>query len=172
MTWPAPRGDWTDEVIAELKDLWAAGPSCSQIATALNKKFRTTYSRNAVIGKVTRLGLEGRGRASAPPGVRPKSAPKHRGGTKSRIVRSIATAPLPELRVIEAHVDPRPWLERRFGECNWLVSGDGADSLACCGTVYRRGWCRAHFRIGTQPAKVRDKVDERLEIKPGRRFAA
>ena len=46
---------WTDERVDTLKRLWGEGLSASQIATQLGG-----VSRNAVIGKVHRLGLEGR----------------------------------------------------------------------------------------------------------------
>ncbi|MFZ2868729.1 GcrA family cell cycle regulator, partial [Zavarzinia sp.] len=46
---------WTDERIATLRDLWEQGLSASQIATKLGN-----ITRNAVIGKVHRLGLSGR----------------------------------------------------------------------------------------------------------------
>ncbi len=46
---------WTDERIEVLRKLWAEGHSASQIATTLGG-----VSRNAVIGKIHRLGLSGR----------------------------------------------------------------------------------------------------------------
>ena len=46
---------WTDERVEQLKGLWSEGLSASQIARALGG-----ISRNAVIGKVHRLGLAGR----------------------------------------------------------------------------------------------------------------
>ena len=46
---------WTDERIAKLKDMWESGATASQIADELGG-----VSRNAVIGKVHRLGLEQR----------------------------------------------------------------------------------------------------------------
>ena len=46
---------WTDERVDALRKLWAEGLSASQIAGQLGG-----VSRNAVIGKVHRLGLEGR----------------------------------------------------------------------------------------------------------------
>lgn len=45
---------WTEERTEELKLLWDGGMSANQIA----KKFGVT--RNSIIGKVHRLGLEGR----------------------------------------------------------------------------------------------------------------
>jgi GcrA cell cycle regulator len=46
---------WTDERIEQLRQMWQAGMTASQIAEAL-----TGVSRNAVIGKAHRLGLESR----------------------------------------------------------------------------------------------------------------
>ena len=46
---------WTDERIDTLKTMWEAGQTASQIAEALGG-----VSRNAVIGKAHRLGLQSR----------------------------------------------------------------------------------------------------------------
>ena len=51
---------WTDERVVLLRELWAQGLSASQIAARLGG-----VSRNAVIGKAHRLGLEGRHRRFA-----------------------------------------------------------------------------------------------------------
>ena len=50
---------WTDDRVEKLKQLWGDGMSASQIAKALGG-----VTRNAVIGKVHRLGLSNRGTAS------------------------------------------------------------------------------------------------------------
>ena len=52
---------WTDERIDQLSRLWLEGRSASQIATALGGGL----TRNAVIGKVHRLGLAGRVKSMA-----------------------------------------------------------------------------------------------------------
>jgi GcrA cell cycle regulator len=54
---------WTDERVQLLSRLWLEGKSASQIATALGGGL----TRNAVIGKVHRLGLAGRVKASTAP---------------------------------------------------------------------------------------------------------
>ena len=51
---------WNDERVEQLKKLWAEGKSASQIAAEIGG-----ISRNAVIGKVHRLGLAGRPKAGA-----------------------------------------------------------------------------------------------------------
>ncbi len=58
---------WTDERVENLKKLWADGFSASQIAAQLGG-----VTRNAVIGKVHRLGLSGRIKPQAAAIVRTK----------------------------------------------------------------------------------------------------
>lgn len=48
---------WPDEQIDQLRKLWGEGFSATQIAKQLNGVFNTHRTRNAVIGKVNRLGL-------------------------------------------------------------------------------------------------------------------
>ncbi|MBE3637894.1 GcrA family cell cycle regulator [Mangrovicoccus algicola] len=61
---------WTEERVELLKKMWSEGQSASQIAKALGG-----VTRNAVIGKVHRLGLSNRtGGAGAPPKPEPKPA--------------------------------------------------------------------------------------------------
>ena len=55
---------WTDERVDKLRELWAEGLTASQIAKALGG-----VSRNAVIGKVHRLGLSNRTGAGKAPGA-------------------------------------------------------------------------------------------------------
>ena len=58
---------WTDERVELLKKLWAEGLSASQIAGRLGGA-----TRNAVIGKVHRLGLSGRATSSRSSSPRPR----------------------------------------------------------------------------------------------------
>jgi GcrA cell cycle regulator len=59
---------WTDERVELLKKLWADGLSASQIAAKLGE-----VTRNAVIGKVHRLGLAGRATTSRVRVARPRT---------------------------------------------------------------------------------------------------
>ena len=60
---------WTDERVELLKKLWADGLSASQIAAELGG-----ITRNAVIGKVHRLGLSGRAKSPSSASPRPRKA--------------------------------------------------------------------------------------------------
>ncbi len=66
---------WTDDRVEILKKMWGEGQSASQIAKELGG-----VTRNAVIGKVHRLGLSNRttagAAAKAEPKAKPKAAPK------------------------------------------------------------------------------------------------
>jgi GcrA cell cycle regulator len=46
--------------IEALRDLWAKGLPASVIASTLELQFRSAITRNAVLGKVHRLGLNNR----------------------------------------------------------------------------------------------------------------
>jgi len=59
---------WTDERVELLKRLWSEGLSASQIAGRLG-----SVTRNAVIGKVHRLGLSGRATTSRMKTHRPRT---------------------------------------------------------------------------------------------------
>src|SRR5256886_7440797 len=63
---------WTDERVELLKKLWTDGLSASQIAAELGG-----ITRNAVIGKVHRLGLSGRAKSPSSAAPRPRKARTH-----------------------------------------------------------------------------------------------
>ena len=62
---------WTDERVELLKKMWGEGQSASQIAKELGG-----VTRNAVIGKVHRLGLSNRATTSTKTETKAKAAPK------------------------------------------------------------------------------------------------
>ena len=62
---------WTDERVEMLKKMWGEGQSASQIAKELGG-----VTRNAVIGKVHRLGLSNRASGSTKAEPKAKAAPK------------------------------------------------------------------------------------------------
>ncbi|QXT39292.1 GcrA family cell cycle regulator [Gymnodinialimonas ceratoperidinii] len=91
---------WTDERVETLKKMWGEGQSASQIAKELGG-----VTRNAVIGKVHRLGLSNRsgGGASAPskPAPAAKEAPAAKAAPAAKPAPA-AAAPAPEAKAAEA----------------------------------------------------------------------
>ena len=93
---------WTDERVETLKKLWTDGLSASQIAAELGG-----ITRNAVIGKVHRLGLSGRAKSPTSASPRPRkqrapgmmrlARPTMRGNTALAPMYEEAVEPVPEL---------------------------------------------------------------------------
>ncbi len=86
---------WTDERVERLKKMWGEGQSASQIAKELGG-----VTRNAVIGKVHRLGLSNRA------GTSPAPAPEKKAARATPAAES-KPATKPEDKVIEVTVQPR-----------------------------------------------------------------
>jgi GcrA cell cycle regulator len=87
---------WSDERVELLKKLWNDGLSASQIAAQMGG-----VTRNAVIGKVHRLGLSGRGKAKASPTPRPRktSQPSAPAPLASPRTATVLAPPPPALAV-------------------------------------------------------------------------
>ena len=86
---------WTDERVETLKKMWNEGQSASQIAKELGG-----VTRNAVIGKVHRLGLSNR--TSGTEKVEPKAE------TKPAPEKKVEAEPQKtETRVVEVAIKPR-----------------------------------------------------------------
>ena len=86
---------WTEDRVEILTKLWADGLSASQIAKELGG-----VTRNAVIGKVHRLGLSGRAKPSRPATRRATakpSAPRTR-AVKPRVKAKPNTPSIPKIR--------------------------------------------------------------------------
>ncbi|MEM8538386.1 MAG: GcrA family cell cycle regulator, partial [Pseudomonadota bacterium] len=70
---------WTDERVELLKKMWGEGQSASQIAKELGG-----VTRNAVIGKVHRLGLSNRATGATPAKSEPKEKPAPKAEAKPK----------------------------------------------------------------------------------------
>lgn len=136
---------WTKEQEDELRLLLTARKSGSQIASAVNAKFGTAYTRNAVIGKINRLGL------SAPRKIKAAgTAPRKRYMPVERVVTIRRPVPVAERPVALVIGDIAPGtitlLELEDGMCKWLT-GD-----LYCGTPTgdkRTSYCSGHRKAGT-----------------------
>lgn len=100
---------WTDERVETLKRMWAEGQSASQIAKELGG-----VTRNAVIGKVHRLGLSNRapgGREDedeAPVAAKPEPKPEPAGATARPDPAPPRPAPERPVAAAPSNVTPLP----------------------------------------------------------------
>jgi len=131
------REAWTEERVEFLKKCWADGLSASQVAAKMG------LTRNAVIGKVCRLGLAGRKLAQTP---RVRSSPPRSGagvvGAISLHRRKRPSNPSgaipPDTSVLErlaAETPPPeflgiPFLDLEPNHCRY-PRGEGRDTLFC-----------------------------------------
>jgi len=91
---------WTDDRVELLKKMWGEGQSASQIAKELGG-----VTRNAVIGKVHRLGLSNRAGSSAP--AKPAAA-KAKAAPKPKAEAATKPKAKPAARPVEAEAAPAP----------------------------------------------------------------
>ncbi|CAM5773966.1 GcrA family cell cycle regulator [Bosea minatitlanensis] len=170
-------GAWTEERVELLKKLWSDGLSASQIAAELGN-----VTRNAVIGKVHRLGLSGRAKSAAAPAAARSAAPRKAparapslpaggGAAAPRSAQALAPhfapaaaveieaeqAPLPSEDVVIPFSDRVTIMELREYMCRWPMGDPTSPDFRFCGARSQTGlpYCSYHSRIAYQPAADR-----------------
>jgi GcrA cell cycle regulator len=140
---PALQPTWTTERIELLKSCFDAGLSCREIAD------RIGVSRNAVIGKISRLNLK-REKAAGPARKDPRD-PRRRGGLRLRrvILKSVTVDEVvqPETPVHNGHTCSL--FELSAQTCRWPLSTPGAADFCFCGNLPVDGlpYCLGHSRL-------------------------
>jgi GcrA cell cycle regulator len=137
---PAVAPTWTIERVERLKSCFEAGFSCREIAADIG------VSRNAVIGKLSRLNLT-RERDRDPP------ARKNAGATPRRQYAMLSAAYAP--------AEPEPIDDARHcslfelseARCRWPISTPGAADFCFCGNTPLDGlpYCSGHSRLAYRP---------------------
>lgn len=174
---------WTDERVELLKKLWSEGLSASQIAGRLGG-----VTRNAVIGKVHRLGLAGRATTSrmkthrARPRMAQPQTAAAAGAKRPQKPQRFATVGNPALRALyQPEAEPFvpaleeldiPLKERKtiqtLGECHcrWPIGDPQHADFHFCGKEKVAGlpYCQFHARRAFQPPQTRrrDPADVRI----------
>ena len=151
---------WTDERVELLKKLWQDGLSASQIAKQLGG-----VTRNAVIGKVHRLGLSGRAAPSKPartvfkaprparPAAAAPSAPR-------RLAEPVSpqVAPTP-VRYVEEAPGSATVLTLGAHMCKWPIGDPSLDSFTFCGRRSGEGpYCLEHSEVAYQPTQAKKRT--------------
>jgi GcrA cell cycle regulator len=166
---------WSEERVALLRKLWADGLSASQIAKQLGG-----VTRNAVIGKVHRLGLAGRATPSRP-AKRPVRTARPRtmgpSAPRLRLPSSVPLVVIPDLEPMKLE-DGRAATVLTLNEsmCKYPI-GDPTDAdFAFCGRGIfgNHPYCQDHARLAYQPSQARKRrtASEPDELRRMMRLAA
>lgn len=155
---------WTDEAVSILRKGWVEGMSANQIAKQIAAYGQGNFSRNAVIGKVHRLGMAGRATPSRP-AVRKRRtyAPRP----------SVPRTPLTTNAAIRAMEQDAarnlPPLAPRFtiltigpAQCRYGYGDPREDDFCLCGRETQGdAFCADHAKLCYEPSKEREKKRER-----------
>ena len=138
--------------------LWQDGLSASQIAKQLGG-----VTRNAVIGKVHRLGLSGRATPSKPQRtvfkaprparqVAQPSAPR-------RIAEPVAHAAPTPVRYVDEKPGTATVLTLGAHMCKWPIGDPSLDNFTFCGRRSEENgpYCHEHATVAYQPAQTKKK---------------
>ena len=156
---------WTDERVELLKKLWTDGLSASQIAGQLGQ-----VTRNAVIGKVHRLGLSGRMKSSssiartAKPRLRTPMRPTMQHTSfGSNALKAEAQVERGLVQLLEpAVIMPFPapvgenitLMQLSEKTCRWPLGDPSTTDFRFCGSETAAGtsYCQYHSVLAFQPA--------------------
>jgi GcrA cell cycle regulator len=167
--------DWPAEHSLALREYFMRGMSFAAIADAINTKFRTSYTRNAALGRAKRMGLEGPGRPAdrsiSPPAAESPEFEISARRTRRRRVSEFWRFPpafeateVKELRT--ADIVPRhlSLFDLRRGDCRYPYGGDtDGEAITFCGHPKRPGssYCAAHFDLIVGPGTAAERSAER-----------
>jgi len=166
---------WTDERVELLKRLWSEGLSASQIAGRLGG-----VTRNAVIGKVHRLGLSGRATTSRIKSHRPRARIANAAKRQARparfptngnpTVRALYTPEAepftPSVEELVIPVNERKTIQTLTGSCcRWPIGDPQHAEFHFCGREKVPGlpYCEHHARRAFQPPQPRRREREHVE---------
>ena len=160
---------WTEERVEMLKKLWSEGWSASQIARELGE-----MTRNAVIGKVHRLGISARsttpkhGRQPSSKTLRTAQPSKptvaasatsalRRPKSSTPKIASESKAPTPVIPTkFEVRIAGKPvsLMELTESICKWPIGNPGDQEFRFCGNPSDQGqpYCTDHMTMAYQPA--------------------
>jgi GcrA cell cycle regulator len=139
---------WTTARVELLKRHFEEGLSCREIAAHIG------VSRNAVIGKLTRLGLtRGPGntelRATTAKPRAAKSGPRQ----QYQILQAVYANGQPVCDGPVASEQPCSLYELSEERCRWPISTPGAEDFCFCGNMPLAGlpYCSGHTRLAYKP---------------------
>jgi GcrA cell cycle regulator len=164
---PLGGAQWSDDQCAELASLLASGMVYRLIAEALNEKFGTAHTKNAIVGKVQRLNLTPPDKPKRPPYVRkPKKSTANKGhhlivdrivraNANSNAMRVIKTVEMAQYKLRCVEIEPRhlTLLDLEPGDCRYPY---GDDAVTYCGHPKQDGssYCTPHHVLCREKPRV------------------
>ncbi|NDB68127.1 MAG: GcrA cell cycle regulator [Methylocystaceae bacterium] len=161
---------WTDERVELLRKLWSDGLSASQVAAELGAGI----TRNAVIGKIHRLGLAERAKTVVSSRPRVAKAPRQpaqprssshviAGNVALSFAPQIYAAPRirPEEEVVIPMSERVTLMELRESMCRWPMGDPTTPEFRFCGGPSPIGegpYCAYHARVAYQPSQDRRRA--------------
>ncbi len=149
----SPSLNWSDDRVSTLSKLWRDGLSASKIAKSLGG-----VTRNAVIGKIHRLGLSGRG-TSATRSRTPHLATPQRRASARAPAPARPSRPTAQPGPIVAAMPDAPGLISNLvhlgpHNCKWPIGDPKSQDFSFCGHQTDGRYCSLHERRGTRPSSV------------------
>ena len=146
---------WTDERLELLRSGFAAGLSCREIAATIG------VSRNAVIGKISRLNLKrdkDRLVRTVRPGRTGETRPRGAHRLRQILLKAYpqqAEPPAADAPIHNGHTCSL--LELGRDTCRWPISTPGAEDFCFCGNPPIEGlpYCTGHSRLAYRVAAGR-----------------
>lgn len=162
---------WNDDRVEQLKKLWSEGLSASQIASKMGG-----VTRNAVIGKVHRLGLSGR---AAP--AKPQRGRHY--GDEIEVIEPFKREQSQKLVVPEPEFlapmvldtgDLATVATLNRNMCKWPIGDPTREDFHFCGqgTPAGKSYCAYHAQLAFQPAHKREPQHASARVAPERRRLA
>jgi GcrA cell cycle regulator len=160
--------NWAPEHSDALREYLAHRLSFLEVARAINQKFKTAYSRNAVLGRAKRMGLAGQKKLELPA----RATPSLNGLGESRSVQPITPRflwPLPAIERTETprlrcvEIEPRHLsvVDLDRADCRYPYGGDEeGEAITFCGHPCQPGssYCTPHFHLSRGPGTPSERV--------------
>jgi GcrA cell cycle regulator len=161
--------NWTSEHSDALREYVARGSmSFSEIAEAINAKFRTDYSRSATISRARRMGLAGTDQPNDVPkqAANPLQLQLHR-PVERHVPEARRPVPVSErataLKLRCVGVTPRhlSLLDLALDDCRYPYGGnEEGEAITFCGHARREGssYCTSHFHLTRGPGTASERA--------------
>jgi GcrA cell cycle regulator len=171
--------NWEPEHSDALREYLAKGMSYSEIADAINAKFKTAYSRNAAIGRAKRMGVAG----PKPPADLPGHWPGRPSEAKAPPLRKLRERHSPEfvrpmpvfertekvkLRCVEIAPGHLSLIDLEHGDCRYPYGGDeDGEAITFCGHPRRQGssYCTPHFHLTRGPGTALERAASTVSLR-------